>query len=773
MRWFIVLLAMSSQARADGVRYCNKVFELLDRSDESVARCRWLERERGGLTSSQVRLCDGGLECEGECVPWQDWCSPHQGSTTQWRCGALLSSPGLCSNSTFWSGQPCPAPSHRCAGWWPGQCSEAGQCRGGEETSGASTCIRGDSLVNTTASMFQCRASQHNNTLCAVRCDRRLDGCLEDEDEADCLAAPHSLTLVLVLIPALLLTLVTIETVVGAVTTANIEKENLGQRGPLVEGMEMDGDSELAQHLAEFSRIILDQNNWDLGLRDDSNILKPTYHEGGFDVEKLDKVKQLYRSIRNSKLSDSPVHLQHHSDGSETEGSSTLQYITYTIQMDKRLKDHLISSALKHYAHCLIYNILEREYIETQGYSQDTDLDISIMEQLTTRHARLFYGQIYPYFDPIGSLKRSLGVENIISKINAFISRIPYGPDIKYALIVTLSVLGWYIDFIKDILIAIDLSFLYKSIWDFKSQIVLILWITVFLSQTITGIYISVRFWAKPSHIFGNGLSGFSLRYRLLTRLGFILLAPVSPAILIYVNKRRERELRKNENDLMRFDETNIIERIRLFKERQQILKRKNELEGFLMISYKIENVLENTPQLLVQLLIVLMSGTCLLHLPEVTGIQAVFDDHISDSFLSSAFFYISIGWSLQSICIGHISTYLMKKKYNLPDLGKVLAFLLYFLGCTARIVAIVFFFTPALGLFNLMLPFSIDQLIKYSASVEEQIGRERLEDMADISWYYLFRTSPEYCLIVFSLLPLLHLVIMLTLRGKTWNTLS
>ena len=750
LSWLIVLLAMSGQARSDRVRYCNKIFELEDRSDESLARCRWLEREGGGLDSSQVRLCDGGLECEGECVPWQDWCSPSQGSSSLWRCGALLSSPLLCSNRTFWSGLPCPASSHRCSHWWPGQCSEAGQCRDSGNTSG-SCILQGDTLVRITPSMFQCRASHHNTTVCAVRCDRRLDGCLEDEDEADCVASSHSLTLVLALIPALLLTLLTIETVVRAVTTATIEKQNLdqgGQSGPLVG--EREEDSELAQHLAEFSRIILDQNNWDLGLRDDSNILSPSYHEGGFDVEKLDKVKQLYRSIRNTKKSYSP-----------------LQYITYTVQMDDRLKDHQISSALKHHTHCLIYNILEREYMETQGHSRPTDVDISIMQQLTTRHARDFYGQIFPYFDPIGSLKRSLGVGKIIDKMNAFISRIPHGPDIKYALIVTLSVLGWYIDFIKDILIAIDLSFLYKSLWDFKSQIVLILWVTVFLSQTITGIYISYRFWAKPSQIFGNGLNGFSFRYKMLARLAFILLAPVSPAILIYVNKKAERELKKNEKKLMLYDETNIIERLHLFEERHQMLKEKDELEGFLMISYKIDNVLENTPQLLVQLLIVLMSGTCLLHLPEVTGIQAVFDDRISDNFLSSAFFYLSIGWSLQSICIGHISTYLMKKKNNLPDVGKVLAFLLYFLGCTARIVAIVFFFTPALGLFNLMLPYSMDQRIKYSPSVEDQIGRERLEDMADIGWYYLLSVRPDNCLFVFSLLPLVHLIMMFALRGK------
>ena len=42
-------------------------------------------------------------------------------------------------------------------------------------------------------------------------CDRRLDGCLEDEDEADCAAESSNLVLVLALVPAILLTIAAIE----------------------------------------------------------------------------------------------------------------------------------------------------------------------------------------------------------------------------------------------------------------------------------------------------------------------------------------------------------------------------------------------------------------------------------------------------------------------------------------------------------------------------------------------------------------------------------
>ena len=595
--------------------------------------------------------------------------------------------------------------------------------------------------------MFLCPARSHNSTLqvCAVRCDRRPDGCRDDVDEADCLAAGESLVVVAVVVPCLLLTLLVMETVYKAGPSYDQVDERLhSQSCSLLE----EGGGAVGRQLAEFCRIILDLNNWDLGARDQANILKPSYHEGGFDVEHLETLRQLYREIRGSTMADS------------------LKYITFTIQQDRRVEDYLTGDALKHFAHCLIYRVLEREYLESLGYNQPTDLDVSIMKELTTRQSNQFYGQVFPYFDPIGAVKKSLGTEKKMRKLDDFVKKIPRGPEIRYAVLVSMAVLGWYVDFIKDILIATDLTDLYQSFWDFKSQLVLVLWITPFLAQTIIGCYLTIRFWHKPSHIFGVGVASFSSGQKVLARALFLCLAPVAPAVLIYINKSRERKLIQNQKKLAALDERNIAERLSLFQERQELLADQDELEGLLAVTYQLETVLESSPQLLVQLLILLMSST-LLPLPAVTGVQAVFDGHISGNFLSSAVFYISISLSLQSICTGHLTTYIIKKKYHLPDLGKVLTFLLFFLGCTARILAIVFFFTPALGLFNMMLPFSLDNRMSYSPALQEELGRETLAEMADMSWYLLLSGRPSSCLFVFSFSLLLHLVVMLTLRGR------
>ena len=620
------------------------------------------------------------------------------------------------------------------------------RCRDGSDESDQSQtegkfCLQdGDTRVPVTASMFLCPARSNNSSLvCAVRCDRRPDGCRDDVDEEDCLAAGESLLVVAVVVPCLLLTLLVMETVYRA--------------GPSYDHSEScrlleEGGGTVGRQLAEFCRIILDLNNWDLGLRDQANLLKPSYQEGGFDLDQLETLRQLYREIRGSSMSDS------------------LQFITFTIQQDRRLEDDLTGEALKHFAHCLIYRVLEREFLQSQGRQQPTDLDVSIMKELTSRQSNMFYGQVFPYFDPIGALKKSLGTEKKMRRLDEFVKKIPRGPEIRYAVLVSLAVLGWYVDFIKDILIATDLTDLYQSFWDFKSQLVLVLWITPFLAQTIIGCYLTIRFWHKPSHIFGVGVEGFSSGQKILARALFLCLAPVAPAVLIYINKSRERKLRQNEKTMAALDERNIGERLGLFQERQELLADQEELEGLLAVTYQLETVLETSPQLLVQLLILLMNST-LLPLPAVTGIQAVFDGHISGNFLSSAVFYISISLSLQSVCTGHLTTYMIKKQHHLPDLGKVLTALLFFLGCTARILAIVFFFTPALGLFNMMLPFSLDNRMTFSSALQEELGRETLAEMADMSWYLLLSGRPSNCLLVFSFSLLLHLVVMLSLRGR------
>ena len=158
---------------------------------------------------------------------------------------------------------------------------------------------------------------------------------------------------------------------------------------------------------------------------------------------------------------------------------------------------------LAHYSHCLLYNVLEREHVKSRGLTEIHDLDISIKQALTTRNSGVFYGKVFPYFDPIGMLLRSKYGRLVVGFCLKLSAKIPV--RIMYYLTLTIAILGWYIDFIKDILIAQDILFLFTCLTcDFKSVIVVLQWVTVFLSQTVIGLRVLMSVIRNPHNVFGS-----------------------------------------------------------------------------------------------------------------------------------------------------------------------------------------------------------------------------------------------------------------------------
>ena len=114
--------------------------------------------------------------------------------------------------------------------------------------------------------------------------------------------------------------------------------------------------------------------------------------------------------------------------------------------------------------------------------------------------------------------------------------------------------------------------------------------------------------------------------------------------------------------------------------------------------------------------MIILMSASYI-KLPEITGVEGVFDNHKTGTGLSETYFYVSVVLSLKSICFGLIGTYLLQKEYSVGDMGKILKFLSYFLGSFVRILAVVLYFAPFLGILNIMLPYSLEHELNISYS--------------------------------------------------------
>ena len=152
-----------------------------------------------------------------------------------------------------------------------------------------------------------------------------------------------------------------------------------------------------------------------------------------------------------------------------------------------------------------------------------------------------------------------------------------------------------------------------------------------------------------------------------------------------------------------------------VYAERMEVQKKKDRLENIIANSYLLDIGLENTPQVLIQFLVVLVAASPAPRFPWLAGVEAVFDTHDSASLASSLLFYFSIAWSLKSIHMGIFSTLLYRKDYSVGDYGKVLVLANILLGASARILAIVLAFVPFLGLFNHMYLHQTDTRLTYS----------------------------------------------------------
>ena len=185
-------------------------------------------------------------------------------------------------------------------------------------------------------------------------------------------------------------------------------------------------------------------------------------------------------------------------------------------------------------------------------------------------------------------------------------------------------------------------------------------------------------------------------------------------------------------------------------------MNKQSALEKIIVKSYLLDICLENTPQILVQVVVVVMAASRH-RLDWLTGVEGVFDYHDSSSQLGTVLFYFSIGWSLRSIHSGLFSTFLYRKDYSVGDLGKVIMYLIILVGSTMRIFGVILALTPFLGLFDLMMFYQQDTKFSYSPQVW-QLYNSTLADSARLDWY-TGGLDLETVLLCLALFPLVHVV--------------
>ena len=159
--------------------------------------------------------------------------------------------------------------------------------------------------------------------------------------------------------------------------------------------------------------------------------------------------------------------------------------------------------------------------------------------------------------------------------------------------------------------------------------------------------------------------------------------------------------------------------------------------------------------QVLAQALVVLLTFTSI-KLPSVTGIEAVFAKDHSNSLVTTAFFYGSIIWSLLGINNSLFSYYYHSKENNVPDLGKLLMYVSLMITTFLRLTIIILYLCPILGLFDILLPYQIQDSIPNSWHVEEN---------KDLNWFLLL--TPRQTLILLLCYPAIHALIVVIYKCR------
>ena len=226
-----------------------------------------------------------------------------------------------------------------------------------------------------------------------------------------------------------------------------------------------------------------------------------------------------------------------------------------------------------------------------------------------------------------------------------------------------LTVVAYYLDFFKDIMLA---HRLYSFFPDWLPIILFSITVGCITLCELTKMSFVLNFssWSKPKRVFGSM---------------FIFMVPAVITFQIY---RLELQLENTARG-------DVTQQGKL-KKCMQLLEHLKLLSSELRAN---ENVLEHLPQLVILLLLILIKKT------ETTTVPL----HLSMNLVPENEFiiYASATASFLSLVRGQLHLIESKKNGYLPSIGKLFLLAYYIIGTAARVFALLLFFTPILGIFN------------------------------------------------------------------------
>ena len=241
-------------------------------------------------------------------------------------------------------------------------------------------------------------------------------------------------------------------------------------------------------------------------------------------------------------------------------------------------------------------------------------------------------------------------------------------------LLCLISVILYYFDIFKDLLLSIRLYF-------FLGDVLPIIFFSFIVVSIILG--------EVANMISVINFSPWSAKRRLIA----CLVIPTVPGIITYFIFRIESEVEKQ---------------VKKGETQDKILETWSYLHDLKRLRSKMrtnENILEHLPQLVILLLLIFIK-----QYKHTTTVPL----HLSSNLVpdNELLFVFSALTSFISLSRGQLSLIITKKNGYIPSLGKLVLLCFFIIGTAARVLGLLLYFTPSLGIFNTFYHYKLGLLL-------------------------------------------------------------
>ena len=289
-----------------------------------------------------------------------------------------------------------------------------------------------------------------------------------------------------------------------------------------------------------------------------------------------------------------------------------------------------------------------------------------------------------------------------------------------------------YIDLTKDIsitatlLLSIGITTVIDSPTAFPSVVLMFLFVSIVLPFLLSSLQLAKD---HPDIILGEQFSTQSRWKQVLGRIGIVLMAFINPALFIHAYESNKEQL--NFQDL----KDKKYEEIKKIREKGEVIQRK-------YVKYiRTELGFEVIFQIALQIILLLQARTSS---STVSGLETVFGKSSSIGIDTDTLIILSILWSIKTCVTLHLKAADIEKTH-LRIISKIgLILISRFCSC-ARLLAIITFFTPFIGLFNLLNHYKAEQ-IPFTPSKEGTLKPtdEMIYDNKTFTWGKIDRWTFE-----------------------------